>query len=166
MTQKLPRSVALAVVLAGGCRGETAVPGDPPANPAPSHQEARVTATPTKPQPSGPALAAEAVVPHFQAWWKTWSSEHLVGHPLKARLDERVAAGGTAKEEACDVLAAHVEERAPAGSQELLYGDPAALRRAGERCWSVHHDGMMGPGLGGALANDGAVLAVWVVLEG
>ena len=124
------------------------------------------TTNPPTPAPAGPPLAAEAVVPHFQRWWKAWSGEHMATHPLKATLDERVAAAGTVRSEACDVLAEHVSARAPAGSPELLFGDPAALRGRSDRCWWVHHDGMMGAGLGAALASDGRVLVVWVVLEG
>ena len=112
------------------------------------------------------AAPADAVVPHFQRWWKVWSSEHLATHPLVATLDERVAAGGHAKQEACDVLAEHIAERAPAGSPARLFGDPAALRGRSSRCWWLHHDGMMGPGLGAALASDGTVLVVWIVSEG
>lgn len=125
------------------------------------------TATPRAAnEPPGPPLAAAQVVPTFQRWWKPWSSEHLAAHPLEDRLDELVAAGGHAKQEACDVLAEHVAARAPTGSPELLLGDPAVLRGRGDRCWWVHHDGMMGPGLGAALASDGTVLVVWIVSEG
>lgn len=123
--------------------------------------------TPTaSPPPPGPPLAAADVVPAFQRWWTPWSSEHLAAHPLKARLDELVTAGGHAKQEACDVLAEHVAARAPAGSPELLLGDPAVLRGRSERCWWLHHDGMIGAGLGAALAADGTVLVVWIVSEG
>jgi hypothetical protein len=174
------RATVLAVVLAGGCRGEASAPSEPPkaaeaaktaetAEPAESAAKAReaessaegtqtkeasVTTTPPSPEPAGPPLAAEAVVPHFQRWWKAWSPEHLATNPLQARLDELVAAGGTVKAQACDVLADHVEERAPTGSPELLYGTPAALRGRTDRCWWLHHDGMMGAGLGAALASD------------
>lgn len=123
-------------------------------------------APPPSHTPPGPPLAAAEVAPAFQRWWAPWSSEHLRAHPLKQGLDERVAAGGHAKPQACDALAEHVTERAPAGSPELLYGDPAALRGRGDRCWWLHHDGMMGPGLGAALASDGTVLVVWIVSEG
>lgn len=180
------RGFVLASVLcfAGGCRGEAAAPSEPPPAPgaaapsAPVEASAPARETPkeppmtTTPVPSsepaspGPALAAEAVVPHFQRWWAAWSKEHLAAHPLRVTLDERVAAGGTSKPQACDALAEHVRERAPLGSPELLHGDPAALRGRTDRCWWLHHDGMMGPGLGAALASDGQVLAVWVVREG
>lgn len=120
----------------------------------------------TPPAAPGPPLSATDVVPTFQRWWKAWSPEHLASHPLRVTLDERVAAGGRAKQEACDVLAEHVSERAPTGSPELLLGDPAALRGRGDRCWWLHHDGMMGPGLGAALASDGTALVVWIVSEG
>jgi hypothetical protein len=187
------RAVVLAVVLASGCRDEATAPSEPPkaaeagkpAEPAePSSpgktreaepsagtqttKEASVTTTPpsAEPEPAGPPMAAEAVVPHFQRWWKTWSGEHLVGNPLRDRLDKRVAAGGKVKSEACEVLADHVKARAPVGSPELLFGDPAALRGRTDRCWWLHHDGMMSTGLGAALASDGRVLVVWVVLEG
>lgn len=173
----------MAMVLVGGCRGETA-PSEPPkaGEPAPSElapakapappseqsEPTPMTTTPPSPEPEppGPPLAAEAVVPHFQRWWKAWSRGHLASHPLRATLDERVAVGGTVKAEACDALADHVKARAPAGSPELLHGDPAALRGRSDRCWWLHHDGMMGPGLGAALGSDGRVLVVWVVLEG
>jgi hypothetical protein len=183
--------VAIAIVLAGaaGCRGDASAPSEPPRDVGaaeagageakareaePSAQgtqttetkEASVTTTPPTPEPAGPPLSTEAVVPQFQRWWKTWSVDAMAGHPLKARVDELVAAGGTVKAEACDVLADHVTERAPMGSAELLFGDPAALRGRGDRCWWVHHDGMLSAGLGAALASDGRVLAVWVVLEG
>jgi hypothetical protein len=185
------RAVVLAMVLASGCRGEAAAPSEPPkasaaakpaepsragetreAEPSPevtqTTKEASVTTTPPspEPEPAGPPMAAEAVVPHFQRWWKTWSAEHLASNPLQARLDGRVAAGGTVKTQACEELADHVSARAPAGSPELLFGDPAALRGRADRCFWLHHDGMMSTGLGAALASDGTVLVVWVVLEG
>jgi hypothetical protein len=186
----LRRGIAIGVVLAGGCRGETAPVSEPPPaatrgpSPSAAPQEREPTraeadgkeptmttpepspAPDTAPVPLGPPLAAGEVAPAFQRWWATWSSEHLAAHPLRARLDERVKAGGNAKAEACDVLAEHVRGRAPVGSPELLYGDPAALLGRSDRCWWLHHDGMMGAGLGAALASDGRVLAVWVVLEG
>jgi hypothetical protein len=183
------RAVVLAVMLAAGCRGGAAAPSEPltaagAAEPSGSMEKARkvepraegtqrtkeasVTTTPPspEPEPAGPPLAAEAVVPHFQRWWKPWSNEHLAANPLKEELDERVAAGATAKSEACEQLAAHVSARAPVGSPELLFGDPAALHGRTDRCWWLHHDGMMSTGLGAALASDGRVLVVWVVLEG
>jgi hypothetical protein len=176
-------ALALVIGLAAGCRGETAAPSEPPkaataeagrgaakapeAEPERAPEEAPVTTTnPPTPERTGPSLSTEAVVPHFQRWWKEWSAERMATHPLRGRLDELVAAGGTVKAEACDVLAEHVSTRAPVGSPELLLGDPAALRGRSDRCWWVHHDGMMGAGLGAALASDGRVLAVWVVLEG
>jgi hypothetical protein len=70
------------------------------------------------------------------------------------------------KAEACDELAEHVSARAPVGSPELLFGDPSALRGRTDRCWWLHHDGLLSTGLGAALASDGRVLVVWVVLEG
>ena len=172
--------MVLVGLLASGCRGEAAAPSEPPkageaAKPAESSPEGTqttkeapvTTTTPSpEPEPAGPPMAAEAVVPHFQRWWKTWSAEHLVGNPLRDRLDARVAAGGTVKSEACEVLAEHVKARAPVGSPELLFGDPAALHGRTDRCWWLHHDGMMSTGLGAALASDGRVLVVWVVLEG
>jgi hypothetical protein len=180
--------LALVLALAAGCRGETAAPSEPPkaaakteADREPDHGAAKVpeteaerapeeapvtTTTPPIPERNGPSLSAEAVVPHFQRWWKEWSAAHMATHPLKGRLEELVATGGTVKSQACDVLAEHVSTRAPMGSPELLFGDPDALRGLGDRCWWVHHDGMMGAGLGAALAIDGRVLAVWVVLEG
>lgn len=187
----LASALALPVV---GCRGDAAAPSEPPksdvpkrdaprsevavtnasaanarepaADPGASEEAAVTTTRPPTPAPEGPPLAADAVVPHFQRWWKVWSSEHLATHPLVATLDERVAAGGHAKQEACDVLAEHIAERAPAGSPARLFGDPAALRGRSSRCWWLHHDGMMGPGLGAALASDGTVLVVWIVSEG
>jgi len=180
-------AIAIAVVLAGACRGEAAAPSEPPkavgvvAEPAGSSKEARelepsvegtqttkeasVTTTPPSPEPLGPAMAADAVVAHFQRWWKPWSDEHLATNPLKARLDERVAAGGTVNTKACDELADHVSARARAGSV-VLFGNPSALHGRSDHCWWVHHDGMMTTGLGAALASDGKVLVVWVVLEG
>ena len=159
-------TIAIAVALGGGCRGETTAPSAPPQTDTAAHpKETLVTTPPKNPEP-GPPLTADTVVPHFQRWWKQWSSEHLAAHLQKATLDERVAAGAAAKLEACAVLAAHVEERAPVGSPELLFGDPATLRGRGDRCWWLHHDGLMGPGLGSVLASDGTVLVVWVVREG
>jgi hypothetical protein len=178
MIHRLLRRAAAVVVLAAACRGEVA-PSEPPPATAPAEptaasagveprkEEATVTApSHPDPPPPGPALAPEAVVPHFQRWWATWTKEHLATHPLRVTFDERVAAGGTVKAEACDVLAEHVAERAPAGSPELLYGDPSALRGRSDRCWWLHHDGMLSAGLGAALGRDGQVLVVWVVLEG
>lgn len=178
------RALAIVIALAAGCRGETA-PSEPPKpataeagpgaakvpepepEPVRAPEEAPVTTTnPSTPERTGPSLSTEAVVPHFQRWWKEWSAERMATHALRGRLDELVAAGGTVKPEACDVLAEHVSTRAPVGSPELLFGEPDALRGRTDRCWWVHHDGMMGAGLGAALASDGRVLAVWVVLEG
>lgn len=187
------KGVAMAVVL-GGCRGEMATPSEAPkAATAPSQSAAEdreavpneaseetVVTSPRPspppesssspepsplPEPPGPPLAAADVVPHFQRWWKVWSSENLT-NPRKATLDARVAARGTVEAEACDVLGEHVKKHAPVGSPELLFGDPAALLGRGDRCWWVHHDGRIGPGVGAALASDGTVLVVWVVLEG
>lgn len=106
------------------------------------------TPDPSSAPPLGSMLAPDAAVPTFRRWWATWSGEHLAANPLRDRLDELVARGGTARTEACDVLAEHARERAPVGSSELLYGDPAALLGRTDRCWWLHHDGMMGPGLG------------------
>ena len=164
------------------CRGDAAAPSEPPkaaggepssgaATPAPTPAaEASMTTPDPDPPPGdvapGPPLAAADVGPAFQRWWTPWSKEHLATHPLKDRLDELAARGGTVKEQACDALADHVADRAPAGSPERLLGDPAALRGRGERCWWLHHDGLMGPGLGAALASDGTVRVVWIVSEG
>lgn len=166
MIERLNHRIVIVVAIAGGCRGETTAPRElpPPKAPPSASEETRVTTPPRSPE-SGP-LAADAVVPHFQRWWKRWSSQHLAADPRRTTLDERVAAGGAARSTACDVLATHVEERAPAGSPELLLGDPATLRGRGGQCWWLHHDGLMGPGLGSALAEDGTVLVVWVVREG
>lgn len=183
MIQRVLRRAAIVVTIAGGCRGEAAAPSEPPPasaaapSPSPAKTEPAASKAPaeppmTTPEPSpepaspGPPLAPEAVAPHFQRWWAAWSKEHLAAHPLRATLDERVAAGGTVKAQGCDALAEHVQARAPLGSPELLHGDPAALRGRTDRCWWLHHDGMMGAGLGAALASDGRVLVVWVVLEG
>ena len=167
----------LVVAGLGGCRGEAAAPSEPPkavvgSGAPPITKEAPMTTVSPipepepEPEPAGVPLTAEAVTPHFQRWWSKWSPEHLASNPLRVTLDERVAAGGTVKAEACEVLADHVSARAPTGSAELLFGDPAALRGRTDRCWWLHHDGMMGAGLGAALASDGRVLVVWVVLEG
>lgn len=177
MIQRRCSAAVMLLVITGGCRGEPAAPSEPPkattpaAGPSPAttkkDEPMPTTPAPTAaPEPLGPALAAEAVAPAFGRWWAAWSKEHLATHPLRATLDERVAAGGTVKAHACDELAAHAHERAPVGSAELLYGNPAALRGRTDRCWWLHHDGMMGPGLGAALASDGRVLVVWVVREG
>ena len=176
----------LAVACLGGCRGEVAAPIEPPkaavsepsprkqpdehAPPLAGTQEPSMTTPPRAPRPAneppGPPLAAADVVPTFQRWWNAWAPEHLASHPLRDRFDELVAADGHAKPQACDELAEHVSARAPAGSPERLFGDPAALRGRGDRCWWLHHDGMMGAGVGAALASDGTVLVVWIVSEG
>jgi hypothetical protein len=125
----------------------------------------------TEPDPpaalEGPPLAADAVAPAFGRWWVPWSKAQLAAHPLRVTLDEHVASGKpTVRSEACDELAEHVRERAPAGSPELLHGDPSALLGRTDRCWWLHYDGIMGPGLGAALTTHGRVLVVWIVLEG
>lgn len=185
----LARVHALALawgLVAAGCRGEptrTASGNDalttghsagPRTAEATTSPESTPMTSPTVPTPPSadvepfvlkPMLAAEEVVPTFQRWWSSWSKAQLAGHPLQATLDERVAAGGTVRSEACGWLVAHVRERAPEGSPERLLWDDAAITQDA-RCWWIHHDGMMGPGLGAVLTSHGRVAAVWVVREG
>ncbi len=171
-------------LVAAGCRGEPtrtasgveapatgheagrrAAEAPAPPEPTPMTRPAAPTPPPADAEPPGPPLAAEEVVPTFRRWWAPWSKAQLAGHPLQATLDERVAAGGTVRSEACGWLEAHVRERAPEGSPERLYWDLAKIAQDAP-CWWIHHDGMMGPGLGAALTRDGRVAAVWVVREG
>lgn len=184
-------SIMIALVLGGGCRGDPRSEPPPAPSRAPVEDEASeqsstmqdpaadlqapedvvekppmTTPETNVPPPLGPPLSTDAVVPSFRRWWATFSGDQLTSHPLRATLDERVATGGTVRAEACDTLAEHVRERAPKGSPELLHGDPASLDGRTDRCWWLHHDGMLGPGLGAALASDGRVLAVWIVVEG
>jgi hypothetical protein len=114
----------------------------------------------------GPPLSREAVASTFRQWWATFSPELAGPESARRTLDDLVKAGSTPREEDCAELAEHVRQRAPFGSPQLLHGDPSALEGRTDRCWWLHHDGFMGPGLGAALASDGRVLAVWVVLEG
>jgi hypothetical protein len=169
------RIVLVFVAALIGCR-DAASPSEPPATgttereqaldaPAPATSEPSPDPSPT-PEPVGAPIGREQVVETFQRWWTPWSLERLATHPLRAQLDALVAAGATLTSDSCDRLAAHIDERAPSGSPELLFGDTARLREGAETCWWLHHDGMMGPGLGAALASDGQVWVVWIVSEG
>jgi hypothetical protein len=118
------------------------------------------------PPPVGTPLASDAIAASFRRWWVTFSRDQLASHPDREWLDQRVDATTTPRARSCDELAEHVRQRAPAGSPELLYGDASALEGRTDRCWWLHHDGMLDSGLGAALGSDGRVLAVWIVLEG
>ncbi len=158
-----------------GCRSDATGPSEPgsppPVEPRRDAASEPPTSEPeaphaTEPEHAGPPISREQVVATFQRWWTPFSNAQLTSHPLRAQLDALAAAGGTPKQDACERLAGHVDERAPAGSPALLHGATARLREQDEPCWWLHHDGMMGPGLGAVLASDGRVLVVWIVSEG
>lgn len=167
------RLVALLALALVGCRTDATGSSEPgslePVEPSRDDaSEPEPTATEPAPTPelAAPPIARDQVVATFQRWWTPFSNAQLTSHPLRAQLDALAAAGGTPKQDACERLASHVDERAPAGSPALLHGAAARLREQDQPCWWLHHDGMMGPGLGAVLASDGRVLVVWIVSEG
>ncbi|MFC2171355.1 hypothetical protein ACFLU6_01835 [Acidobacteriota bacterium] len=128
----------------------------------------------SKQEPRGPAtdereglLKQEQVVPHFQKLWKDLHAVQLQGHPLAARLNELVTTNKPRLlQQECTAYGTFVSERVASGDPELLLGDLAALKNLTGKCWTLHYDGLMGPGLGAAMAPDGEVLLIWIVAEG
>ena len=112
-------------------------------------------------------LEKEQVVPHFQKFWTGLRAAQRGGDPLAARLDELVNTGKPhVQKQECFDYWEHVSLRVTPGDPELLMGDLPALKIRSGSCWTLHYDGMMGPGLGAALSPDGTALLVWIVAEG
>ena len=112
-------------------------------------------------------LQKDQVTAALQSFWPSFHASKLSDHPLAARLDELVKEGAPqVKKQACSAYAQHVGERLAPSAPELLLGELKTLQGRSGDCWTLHYDGMMGPGLGAALTLDGEVLFVWIIAEG
>lgn len=107
---------------------------------------------------AGDAAAAEA---RYRAFHRTTLAPHL------GAADRRRAEGLLERKPAVERVSCRDARRAITTTDPPppLHGSFAALDRDGD-CWILRWDGLLGLGLGGAVAPDGAVLLAWWMPEG
>ncbi len=106
----------------------------------------------------GDAAAAEA---RYRAFHRTTLAPRL------GAADRRRAEGLLERKPAVERVSCRDARRTIAATDPPppLHGSLAALERAGD-CWILRWDGLLGLGLGAAVAPDGDVLLAWWMPEG